>query len=187
MATGTRTILPKVKKPANWVATDRFQWLWENCTRAEPNCWRCSTEILSGLLVPPWNRIHDEVLQRATEAGFTGVSTHAWLKHPMPLPTVNTHVDIMHWSGGTVGREPNWVWNQLAINLGTARNKGGRAIGILTHHLVHDDKAWFILEKLIDLFDGRSAWIAADDLLNDPPRTIELTSAHSFKHPGDNP
>lgn len=127
---------------------------------------------LSAIIVPPWNRIHEPVIDELLGLGFGGLSTHAWLKHKMPLPMVSTHVDIMHWSAGTIGREHNWVLNQLTLNLEIARNKGGRAIGILTHHLVHDEKAWAMLDKLYALLDGKVDWVAADDLLSEAAEPI---------------
>jgi len=127
---------------------------------------------LSGILVPPWNRIHDEVIDELTGLGFTGLSTHAWQKQPMPLPMVNTHVDIMHWSGGKVGREHNWMFHQLVLNLEIARQKGGRVVGILSHHLSHDEKAWSALNKLYTTLEGKVDWVAADDLINEPVEPI---------------
>lgn len=128
---------------------------------------------LSGIIVPPWNRIHDPIIDGLKGLGFEGLSTHAWLKHEMPLPMINTHVDIMHWSAGTIGREHNWVLNQIAINLEIARKKGGRAVGILTHHLVHDEKAWAMLDKLYGTLNGKVSWVAADDLLGEPAEPIQ--------------
>ncbi|MFK5977815.1 MAG: polysaccharide deacetylase family protein [Rhizobiaceae bacterium] len=127
---------------------------------------------LSDIIVPPWNRIHDQIINRLQEIGFNGLSTHAWLKHKMPLPMINTHVDIMHWSAGTIGREHNWVLNQVTYNLEIARQKGGRAIGILSHHLAHDDKAWAMLDKLYATLENKVDWVAADDLINEPAEPI---------------
>jgi hypothetical protein len=129
---------------------------------------------LSGLLVPPWNRINDEVAARVHEAGFLGISAHGWLTAPPPhrLATVNAHVDIIHWSGGRVGRNPEWVANQLAVNLAEARLRGWRAIGILTHHLAHDDAAWAVLGDIFAFARSQEiGWVAADDLIADPAET----------------
>lgn len=125
---------------------------------------------LSGLLVPPWNRIHDEVAARVHTAGFLGISAHGWLKAPPPhgLMIVNAHIDIIHWSGGRVGRNPEWVANELAVNLREARLRGWRAIGILTHHLVHDDAAWAVLGDIFELARLQGiGWVSADDLIRE--------------------
>lgn len=123
---------------------------------------------VSGLLVPPWNRIHDEVLAHIGEAGFAGVSTHGWADARVPAATVNVHVDNIHWSGGRVGREAEWIFAELARNLGEARRRGHRAVGVLTHHLAHDEKAWAGIETILEhLGHGRADWVAADDLLGE--------------------
>jgi len=98
-------------------------------------------ERLSPILVPPWNRIDTDVAARAEEAGFTAISAHGWDEVEDATPRVNTHVDIMHWSGGRVGRSHEWVFGQLADNLAIARQKGGLPVGLLTHHLSHDEQA----------------------------------------------
>jgi hypothetical protein len=126
---------------------------------------------LSGLLVPPWNRIHDEVASQVQTAGFLGISAHGWLKEPAPhaLGTVNAHIDIIHWSGGRVGRSPDWVAGELATNLREARLRGWRAIGILTHHLDHDDAAWAVLGDIFELARLRGiGWVSADALIQEP-------------------
>lgn len=123
---------------------------------------------ISGLLVPPWNRIHDPVLEAIGTIGFSGVSRHGWPSGPTPgrVAEVNTHVDIVHWSGGTVGRSHDWVFQQLAENLQIARQSNWRAIGVLTHHLDHDEQAWAVLEACLDLLGNETAdWIAADSLI----------------------
>ena len=122
----------------------------------------------SALLVPPWNRIHEPVLAAIGRAGFGGVSRHGWPGGPAPagLVEINTHVDIMHWSGGTIGRESDWVVGELAANLAIARKQDWQAVGVLTHHLDHDDQAWAVLEACFQFFDGDTAdWIGADTLL----------------------
>lgn len=129
---------------------------------------------LSGLLVPPWNRIHDEVASQVQTAGFLGISAHGWLTAPPPhgVATVNAHIDIIHWSGGRVGRSPEWVANELAVSLREARLRGWRAVGILTHHLVHDDAAWAVLGDIFELVRLRGiGWVSADDLIREPAET----------------
>lgn len=122
---------------------------------------------LSALLVPPWNRIDAEVRARVGEAGFAGVSAHGWQDEPGPC--VNVHIDNIHWSNGRIGRDRDWIRSELARNLGEARRRGWRAVGVLTHHLAHDDKAWAGIETVLaDLGPDRADWVAADDLLAAP-------------------
>ena len=126
---------------------------------------------LSGLLVPPWNRIHDEVARHVHEAGFTGISAHGWLTQPPVhrLASVNVHIDIVHWSGGGKGRDWPWMAGELAKALREARLRGHRAIGILTHHLVHDEQAWQVLDEIVAFAKlNGMAWVAADALAKEP-------------------
>lgn len=123
---------------------------------------------LSGLLVPPWNRIHDPVLEAIGQAGFAGVSRHGWPEHDPPagLVELNTHVDIIHWSGGQVGRSHGWVFAELARNLEAARNHDWSPVGLLTHHRDHDEQAWTVLKAALSKLNGDCAeWIAPDALL----------------------
>lgn len=123
---------------------------------------------LSALLVPPWNRIDDSVLPHVVKAGFGGVSAHGWTTRPAATPMVNAHVDIIHWSGGKVGRDAGWAFRELATNLAEARRRGGVAIGVLTHHLDHDEQAWSTMAAIFDVLGPyRADWVAADALLPD--------------------
>jgi len=124
---------------------------------------------LSGLVVPPWNRIEAPVLARIGEAGFKGVSAHGWLDAPSPVPSVNAHLDVVHWSAGGVGRDLEWVFSELARNLSEARLRGNRAVGLLTHHLAHDEAAWTAIGSVMERIDGRARWVAADELIGETP------------------
>ncbi len=126
---------------------------------------------ISGLLVPPWNRIHDGVASYVHETGFTGISAHGWLvqKPPHSLAVVNAHIDIVHWSGGQRGRKWQWVAGELAKAFHEARLRGFRATGILAHHLAHDAQAWTVLDEIGKFAaDNDLQWVAADDLISEP-------------------
>ncbi|HSO46486.1 MAG TPA: polysaccharide deacetylase family protein [Rhizobiaceae bacterium] len=126
---------------------------------------------LSAILVPPWNRIHDEVAARVHEAGFNGISAHGWLSAPPPhtLAVINAHIDIIHWSGGRTGRNWPWLAGELEKALREARLRGWRAVGILTHHLAHDDAAWLALDRIAGFAAANGMiWVAADSLLEEP-------------------
>lgn len=126
---------------------------------------------LSALLVPPWNRIHDEIAENVSKAGFSGISAHGWLTRPPAhnLANANVHLDIMHWSGGRVGRSHEWVIASLASALGEARRRGWRATGILAHHLVHDEQAWAVLRQITKIArDHELRWISAEVLIDEP-------------------
>jgi peptidoglycan/xylan/chitin deacetylase (PgdA/CDA1 family) len=104
---------------------------------------------LSGILVPPWNRLSREVAARLHEVGFTGLSTNSWHEDGSSLPQLNTQIDIIDWANEKRGRSLEWAMGELLRRLEQARERGGAPLGILSHHLVHDEQAWVTLEALI--------------------------------------
>ncbi|MCB1451114.1 MAG: polysaccharide deacetylase family protein [Nitratireductor sp.] len=121
---------------------------------------------ISAILVPPWNRIHDAVRDRIGDAGFAAVSAHGW-SGAAPVKMINAHIDVIHWKGGRKGRDLVWVHYNLLRNLETARQRGGEPVGILLHHLDHDEQAWLAIESIFDWTRKNPAikWMAADDLI----------------------
>lgn len=122
---------------------------------------------LSAILVPPWNRIAPEIARRVHECGFGGLSTWSWQEAETRLPQLNTHLDIIDWHAGRKGRPLDWAAAELARRLREARERGGRPVGLLSHHLVHDAQAWATLEALIAFLarDRALRFHRADDLI----------------------
>ncbi len=77
--------------------------------------------------VPPWNRIGRTVAALLPGLGFRALSTftHRRLDAAPALAEINTHVDIMDWKGGRVGRRPDEALAMLAAELALAREQGG--------------------------------------------------------------
>lgn len=123
-------------------------------------------ERLSGILVPPWNRIAPEVAARVHVYGFTALSTWSWEPKGTRLSELNTHIDLMDWTMRQ-GREPEWIRSELLRRLMQARERGGAPIGILSHHLDHDDRAWRTLEGLLRHLKVERGFVFhhADDLV----------------------
>lgn len=122
-------------------------------------------ERLSGILVPPWNRLSREVAARLHEAGFTGLSTNSWHEDGSVLPQLNTQIDIVDWASGRRGHSLEWAMGELLRRLQQARERGGAPLGILSHHLVHDDQAWATLESLIRILKERDFAFEKADVL----------------------
>ena len=104
------------------------------------------------VLVPPWNRISDALVARLPTAGFEALSVFG-PERPAPLPVINTHVDVMDWRGTRGGRDPALVADDLSAAI-----QRGAAVGLLTHHLVHDEAAWGFLESLVSLTRDHPGW-----------------------------
>ncbi|MCF6321145.1 MAG: polysaccharide deacetylase [Rhizobiaceae bacterium] len=122
---------------------------------------------LSNLLVPPWNRISEDVARAAVGSGFTGISGFGWQLTNQDQVWVNTHVDIINWKSGKANKSLDVVLTELTTNLAIARENNYAPLGILTHHLVHDDSGWAMLDALFLLLEELAAteWLAADDLV----------------------
>ena len=98
------------------------------------------------VLVPPWNRVDKALLPRLSGIGVSGLSVFGPEK-VSALPTVNTHVDIMDWHGTRGCRPVSEILADIIKRLEQMRTGDG-AMGLLTHHLVHDDAAWQFLDGL---------------------------------------
>jgi peptidoglycan/xylan/chitin deacetylase (PgdA/CDA1 family) len=123
---------------------------------------------LSGILVPPWNRLSREVAARLHEVGFTALSTNSWHEDGSALPQLNTQIDIVDWADGRRGHTVEWAMGELLRRLEQARERGGAPLGLLSHHLVHDEQAWATLEALFLYLKERDfAFVKADVLVEE--------------------
>ncbi|MDO1582921.1 polysaccharide deacetylase family protein [Rhizobium oryzicola] len=115
-------------------------------------------------LVPPWNRIAPTVVKQLQEIGYEALSVFGREKSG-PLPLLNTHLDIMDWHGTRGGRDADVLFAELAGLI--SQPDPLKAIGVLTHHLVHDEKAWWFLERLFALTADHPAcrWQRSETLL----------------------
>ena len=113
------------------------------------------------LLVPPWNRIAPELLALLIEDGFTAISTFGAERPGPGLRVINTHLDLIDWHGTRGGRDPAMLWSELA----DLAESGLAHVGVLTHHLVHDDAAWDFLVDLLPRAERAGAvWSRVGDL-----------------------
>jgi hypothetical protein len=94
-------------------------------------------------LAPPWNRIAADVTAWIGEAGLSGISLYT--DRPKGLaadvPAVHTHLDIIDWKAGRSFIGAGFVDKLFAAALNRRREgevAERSAIGLLTHHLVHD-------------------------------------------------
>lgn len=113
------------------------------------------------MLVPPWNRIAPAVV-----AGLPGLGFHALSvfgpEMPAPLKVLNTHVDIIDWRGTRGGRPAEVV---IADMVRVSRAQDG-PVGLLTHHLVHDEAAWDLMALIFEATAGCD-WVAAGQLITE--------------------
>ncbi len=123
------------------------------------------------LLVPPWNRISAELVSHLGSLGYKGLSTFGDIPadidtsraNDADIAQVNTQVDIIDWKGNRGGRSVA----ELASEIITQLQENKPTVGILTHHLVHDEAAWQFLEQLFKAtYEHPGAvWLSVADLL----------------------
>jgi len=132
---------------------------------------------IPAVFVPPFGRISEAMIAALPGIGFAALSGGqrpierraarlvgrlAWapalnLTRPQPLPRIDAHIDLIDWraqSAEDVGAVADRLVGQLRL-----RRKGFVAmrspIGLLTHHRVHDEKIWQLLETLLDFLARR--------------------------------
>lgn len=111
-------------------------------------------QALLPVFVPPWNRIDPSVASLLPALGFTGLSCFRdFSLGPAGGPLLaNTHLDIMDWHGGRVGRQPAELIAQMCAMLAGRRADPGAddRFGLLLHHRDHDGTAWGFLAGFLE-------------------------------------
>lgn len=119
------------------------------------------------MLVPPWNRINGALIAELPTLGLKVLSVYGAAKADSPIKLLNTHVDIMNWHGIRGGRPHAELVADVVAELRTRFDDDAEPIGILTHHLVHDETAWAFLSNLLTETSAHPAatWAAATSLV----------------------
>ncbi|KIP98019.1 polysaccharide deacetylase [Agrobacterium tumefaciens] len=107
------------------------------------------------MLVPPWNRIDQAVIEHLPQAGYKALSVYGPEK-PDRLPLLNTHVDVIDWRGTRGGKDHDVLFAETAARMRQAHATGGMT-GILTHHLDHDESVWAFLQSLLSITTSHPA------------------------------
>jgi hypothetical protein len=102
------------------------------------------------VLVPPWNRIAPTLLPPLAGLGYRAVSVYGRARSSSPIAMVNTHVDLMNWHGVRGCRPHAELVANLVTELTDRFDGNDEPIGVLTHHLVHDDAAWDFISRLFE-------------------------------------
>lgn len=115
------------------------------------------------VLVPPWNRISDELVRCLPDIGLTGLSRFGARKSGEGPEEVNTHIDIVDWRGSR-----GFIGDARALGAATAHLAARRAgtadpaepTGLLCHHRDHDEACWTFIARFIGVVSAHpgAAW-----------------------------
>jgi hypothetical protein len=128
------------------------------------------------VMVPPWNRIDPAVINLLPTLGFHGLSTFNIRSTPeksSDLTVVNTHVDIIDWTGTRGYAGDDAVLSAAIDHLASKRTgsaDAAEATGMLSHHLAHEEGCWGFIEKFgrITAAHPAARWRSAMDLFPVP-------------------
>ncbi len=122
------------------------------------------------VFAPPWNDIHPQLEAALAARGYAGWSANGTLTSD-GLPRIDAHLDLLRWRGGARFRGRGRFLKGLTAELARRRRAGAwtTPIGLLTHHLAHDEAAWRFLEDFLSWSktEAQLSWAALADLL--PP------------------
>ncbi len=123
------------------------------------------TDLFAGQLrpmfVPPWNRVHGDVVSALGAQGYTAISTfgpRAQTLAAVGVEQINTHIDPIWWKK-TRDLVPAQTLIEQAAQLIEERCDGRadatEPFGFLTHHLVHTPAIWaFAHDFLTEMLSG---------------------------------
>jgi hypothetical protein len=130
------------------------------------------------VLVPPWNRIADDVRAKRRDVGLAGLSTFG--KPPPDDPNwINTHLDLFEWRPVRRPLKPDKAYAVIAAEVDRRLTGDAEPLGIMTHHLVHEEASWSFLDDLLSVVASHPAvaWPQHAALFKVTPQTpADLTA-----------
>lgn len=119
------------------------------------------------VMVPPWNRIADDVVARLPALGFRGLSCWGEPSAHDPLHRHDVHVDAVAWREGNRPRSAAELRRALREAIDEAL---GDAVGFMTHHMVLGSGDWHDLDRVLRFGhdDDEVLWTSAEELFGEP-------------------
>ncbi len=123
------------------------------------------------VFAPPWNDVHPH-LERALRAnGYIGWSANGTVAASGACCRLDAHLDLMRWRGGARFRGRGKLLGAFAAELRRRRLSGlwDAPIGLLSHHLAHDDAAWAFLGDFLRWTKAQPqlSWVSLPDLMSE--------------------
>ena len=125
---------------------------------------------LAPVFVPPWNRFGDELPPLLAEFAFLAVSGFGAPKGTHGVLCLNCHADVTAWRSAREFAGDDVVADSLTRDLmwrRSERRDRGLPTGLLTHHLVHDQRSWAFIDQLFGVTRAHRAvrWITTANAL----------------------
>jgi hypothetical protein len=126
------------------------------------------------VFTPPWNDVHPDLEAALCSRRYEGWSAHGGLGKPglsKGLVRLDVHLDLLRWRGGARFRGRGRFLGALATEMRRRRKAGlwDAPIGLLTHHLVHDEAAWTFLAAFLhwSLGQRQFAWLDLPEVIGE--------------------
>jgi hypothetical protein len=120
------------------------------------------------VFAPPWNHVHRDLEFALGIAGYAAWSAWGEIAPAQSPRRIDAHLDLLRWRGGARFRGRALFASALRDALACRRRLGrwNAPIGLLTHHLDHDEPAWAYLDELLSWSRDEPAlsWTAPDVL-----------------------
>lgn len=124
------------------------------------------------VLVPPWNRIADDLVPLLPQAGFVGLSTAGPRHQAAAVPGLrqaNSHIDPIDWRGTRRCRPADELVAETTRQLAERRldpASDTEPLGLLTHHLLDDAGAEHFAADFAALVRAHpaAAWSSAREI-----------------------
>jgi hypothetical protein len=120
--------------------------------------------LATSLYTPTWNRIDATLAEAIPLAGFRALSAARAAPAVNGVKRIDADLDVLRWKGRVRFRGRRRILGSLTRQLRQRRAAGDfdSPIGLLTHHLAHDEAAWAFLTWFTSFADSRFAWRGFD-------------------------
>ncbi|MDX2320192.1 MAG: hypothetical protein QNK26_06275 [Moritella sp.] len=121
------------------------------------------------ILVPPWNRIADEVASQLPAMDYTQLSVLGSKKQAESDFNLNVHIDIIDWKQRCFAGE-DAILTKIISHLREQRlaglDRNIKPCGFMTHHLDHDLNSWLFISQFFQFCQQQEnvEWLSGQQL-----------------------
>jgi peptidoglycan/xylan/chitin deacetylase (PgdA/CDA1 family) len=115
------------------------------------------------ILVPPFNQLSRHLDSAVERAGYRFISSQGDFAG-LPLPSRNTHLDVIDWQRKAAA-DPGAIVRMALATLKLRRYglvPASSPVGMVTHHLAHDGPVWDLVENLLRRLRQHPAIVAPE-------------------------